>query len=596
MSTKRICWMTLSGLVALSIILSGCGEAPSATQQQTQPVVATEAATAVKAPATEAEATEPPPTEAPATEPPAATGDKIATITFTQGDPESLNPLYAYSWTAECVFDLILLPMWNIDKEGNYVMELAEELPSLENGGVSADGLVITYKLRPEAIWSDGTPLTAQDAVFTYDMTIAEKNTVYSRYPWDTYVESVTALDDRTLQVKLTSPYADWSTSLFVGISRIIPKHILQPVYDAEGTLDNAEWNLLPTVGSGPFNLTEFESASHLIFQANSNYWRGRPKLDEIYMRLVEDRAAQLAALASGESDIGSYIIGSEVPQLTEMGNMEIHTADNGYQVMILENIDPKTAHPAMTDVKVRRAIAETIDRDLINQELYNDLYEIPSSFWYGSVYDNPDLKPYPYDPENAKKLLEEAGWIDSNGDGVREKDGKDLALRYPYASGDETTDTMMVSIQQMLADVGIQLDLFPNTTEVLWASYADNGPEATGQYDLMHWSDGMWYFPSPDTSYFLCDQIPTPEKPDGYNWFGICIPEMDELFKQQAVELDPQKRIEMIHKIGQIMYDQVLIIPLRSDPDVWAANTRLSNIRFSGVDPLMWAFEWDVK
>jgi peptide/nickel transport system substrate-binding protein len=232
------------------------------------------------------------------------------------------------------VFDLNLASLWNIDNDGNYVMDLAEELPTLENGGVSEDGLAITIKLKPDVTWSDGTPLTAGDAVFTYDMIMDEGNSSYSRYPWDTYVESLTAVDDHTLQINLTAPYADWSTSLFVGISRIIPRHVLEPVFQAEGTLDNAEWNRLPTVGSGPFILTAFEPASHIALAANDRYWRGRPHLDEIYMRLLEDRAAQLAALASGESDIGSYITGAELSTINGMGNVDITSSINGYQVV----------------------------------------------------------------------------------------------------------------------------------------------------------------------------------------------------------------------------------------------------------------------
>jgi peptide/nickel transport system substrate-binding protein len=424
---------------------------------------------------------------------------------------------------------------------------------------------------------------------------MSDANTAYSRYPWDTYVESVSAVDEHTLQVKLLEPYADWSTSLFVGLSRVIPEHILKPVFETEGTIDNAEWNRQPTVGNGPFLLVEYAPASHLIFTANDDYWRGRPKLDEIHFRLMEDRAAQLAAMASGESDLGTYIVGSELPEIEKMGGFNIQTANSGLQVVIFENVDPKTAHPAMTDSQVRQALAYAIDRELINQELYNGLYEVPATYWHGSVYDNALLDPVPYYPGKAEELLEAAGWVDANGDGVREKDGRDLALRYAYISGDETTDTMVVTIQQNLADVGIKVDLFPNTQEVLWASYADSGPLAIGDYDLTHWSDGMLYFPSPDTSYFLCDQIPTEDAPDGYNWFGVCVPEMDELFAQAAVELNPDKRIGYFHQIGKIMYDQTLIIPLRSDPDVWAVSVGLKNVKFSGVDPLMWAYEWDL-
>ena len=571
---RKWSWIVLSLLVVGSMALSGCGTPPPAVEQPT------------------AEQPQAAPTSVPRpTEPPAP---KEVTLSLTS-NPESMNPLYASTWYTEVVFDMILLPLWNIDDQGQYHMELAEELPTVANGGVSADGLNITIKFRKDANWSDGTPVTADDAVFTYDMTMSDKNGVFSRYPYDTYVESMTAADPKTLQIKLSSAYADWSTTFFTGISRVIPKHILQPVFDKDGTLDNADWNRTANVVDGPYLLTEFVSDDHLSFAANDGYWRGRPKIDTMFIRVFADRQSQLAALQSNQSDIGSYIVGSEIPALKETGQYEIMTSPNGYIVTIFMNTDPKTAHPAMTDPNVRRALAMAIDRQLIIDKIYNGIYTIPATYWDDTVYDNPDLKPYPYDPEGAKALLDSAGWKVGS-DGVREKNGKKLELRYVYISGDETTDTMIVTFQQMLSDVGVKLDILPNTEEVLWASYTDNGELAHGNYDLTQWSDGMWYFPSPSTSYFLCSEQPSNDYPTGYNWFGICDKSLENLFSVADVEMDPQKRIDYYHQIGKVMYDQTYLIPIRSDPDVWAVSTRLTNVKFSGVDPLMFVYEWDVK
>jgi peptide/nickel transport system substrate-binding protein len=568
MTRKTLWWGLLAVLVVVSLALSACGNAATKAPE------ASPAATAESLPTAE---------------------EKSVMLTLT-GEVESLNPLYASTWYTEVVFDLIHLPLWNIDNNGEYHLELAEELPTLENGGVSGDGLTITIKFRPEAVWSDGEPVTAQDAVFTYNMIMDPGNAVFTQYPYDTYVKSMTALDDKTLEIKLTSPYADWATGFFTGLSRVLPEHILKPVFDKEGTLDNAEWNRTGTVVNGPFLVTDFEAGSSLSFVANDKYWRGRPKLDKFFIRIVEDSAAQLAALAAGDSDIGSYIVGSDVKQLEAMGNQEIMTAASGLISVIFMNVDPKTAHPAMTDPNVRRAIALAINRQLIIDQLYSGIYHIPATYWDDTIYDNLDLKPYPFDPEQSKTLLEDAGWKDANSDGVREKNGRDLELRYVYISGEQATDTMVVTIQQMLADVGIKIDILPNTQEVLWASYADGGLEALGQYDLTHWSDGMWYFPSPDTSYFISSEIPSADYPNGYNWFGIRDAKLDELFPAGAGEINPQKRVKIYQQIGQIMYDQTYIIPIRNDPDVWTVNNRLANVQFSGVDPLMFAYEWDVK
>src|SRR5512140_3641157 len=185
---RKCTWIVLSLLIAASIALTGCGPQPQAPA----------------APTTVA------PTAAPvATQPPEP---KQATLSLTS-NPESMNPLYASTWYTEVVFDMILMPLWNIDDQGQHQMELAEELPTLQNGGVSADGTEITLKLRKDANWSDGTPVTADDVVFTYDMIMSDKNGVFSRYPYDTYVSSITAVDPKTVKIVLSSPYADWSTS-----------------------------------------------------------------------------------------------------------------------------------------------------------------------------------------------------------------------------------------------------------------------------------------------------------------------------------------------------------------------------------------------
>ncbi|MEW5870392.1 MAG: peptide ABC transporter substrate-binding protein [Chloroflexota bacterium] len=582
-------------VVLLSLIFSGCNLDAVPTPEK-PPATATPAA-GLKTPPTQAAGGTPMEVPLPVTETsPTLAPLKAITIAFVGGDPESLNPLYAYSWTAECVLDLTLASLWNIDEAGNYVMELAEVMPSFDNGGLSADGKVITYRLKPEAVWSDGVALTASDAVFTYEMIMDERNTPYSREPWETYVQSVRAVNEHTLQVKLKKAYADWSTSFFVGMERILPRHILEPALVSAGTLDNAAWNSLPEVGSGPFVVAEYVPASHVTLKANPLYWRGRPKLDEVRIRLMEDNTSQLAALASGEVDVGAYIDGFDIFEIEKLENLAIYTAENGYQVTLFLNLDPKTTHPALTDERVRRAIALAIDRQRLVRNLYDGLFPIPVTYWHGSVYENPDLEPYPFDPEQARSLLEEAGWVDSNDDGVREKGKQRLVLRYARLSNEKVSESTLVFIQQMLFAVGIGVRFMPTTAEALWGSYKDGGLLAWGEYDLVYWSDGLWSFPSPDTSYFLCTQIPSSTNPWGYNWFGICDPTLDKLFTQQAVEINPQKRIEIVRQIGKIMYDQTMIIPLYADPDIWAVNTRLSNVRFSGVDPLMYVFEWDLK
>src|SRR5215475_14461426 len=217
MSTKsKKLVLLVTVMITIASMLAACGAPATATQ-----------APATEAPATEAPATEAPATEAPtATEAPAAAAG-TAIITFVQ-QPTTLSPLYQTQWFSLITTQFWNKGLWSFDPDNSPVPEIAAEIPTTENGGMSEDGLTLTIKLRDDVNWSDGEPVTANDFVFTYDMYMADANTVSSRYPYEDYVESVTASDDHTLVVKFKEPFAGWLTSLFNGGA--IPEHVLRPV------------------------------------------------------------------------------------------------------------------------------------------------------------------------------------------------------------------------------------------------------------------------------------------------------------------------------------------------------------------------------
>lgn len=572
MFKKISLYLVFSILITVSLLITACGGT-------TTPLPATQAPS-TSVPTKEVEPTSPTPAE------------KNVTISFLT-EPDTLNPLYETSWFSQMVNLLNQANLWVYDADGNVILDLAAEYPTLDNGGLSADGKIITIKLKNNVQWSDGTPITVDDLIFTYDMVMADGNTV-TRYPWDTYIDSLTKVDSQTLTVKLKEPFVDWAYSFWTK-GAILPKHILEPVFTAAGSLDNAEWNRVQGVSSGPFIVTEWVAGSHIILKANENYWRGRPKLDHIYVRMIADRSTQNAALASGAADIGSYILAEDIPALKELTNVQLETIPAGYSMPLFFNLDPKTANPGMTELAVRQAIIYSLDRKQINDQLNYGMFTIPVTWWNGTVWDNPTLQPLPFDPEKAKSLLEGAGWKDTNGDGIREKVGVDLKLRFQAPQG-SVDSGLAVVIQQMLGDVGIGVEIIPTTMGNLWVDFNNNGPLATGQFDLTTWGDGMWYFPSPEIAYFLCDQIPNKDNPNNINFWHVCDPKLDELFTAQKTELDQTKRIEMFQEIGKIMHDNVYITYLFDTPEIWAVNDRVQNFKLSGGYSLYNSYEWDVS
>jgi peptide/nickel transport system substrate-binding protein len=464
---------------------------------------------------------------------------------------------------------------------------LLKEMPDTSNGGISADGKTLTFKLREDILWSDGEKLTSADFKFTYEMYIAPSNTVATTYPYD-QIASLDTPDDYTVVVGFDEPFAPW-LQLFHGL---IPEHVLRPVFDRDGTLDNAEWNKAPSAGIGPFKFDKWESGSFLRFVRNDNYFGEKAILDEIFVRIVPDDASQVAALKTGDGDMGIFISYPDIPSLEQAG-VTMATVESGYSEGWFISVGEK-AHPAVLDVRVRQALVYAVDREKIARDLLLGKTAPGASLWDNSPYVDPSLKPYPYDPEKAKSLLDEAGWKDSNGDGTRDKDGVELVLRYGTTTREVRQSTQAV-VQQMLADVGIKVNLFNYDSDIFFASYGDQGPSFTGELDIMEWSDAT-QFPDPNFTYFLCSEIPSDESPQGVNAQYLCDEELDALFQQQATQVDTDERIATFHQISKIVYDKVYWVSMWQDPDIWAVGKRLDNVKLSGITPFYQVEAWDIK
>lgn len=282
---SKIKWPALLALLlVLSLALAAC-TGPSGTTE----VQATEEP-AAEEPAVEEPAVEEPAAEEPAAEEPVAEeGDRqIATFIWTQ-EFDTLSPLYTSMWFSTITYSLWNTWAWNFDENLEPIPVLVTEIPSAENSGISEDGRTLTFRLRDDIVWSDGEPITADDFIFTYEMNVAPGNTVSSTYPYD-QVESIEAPDAQTIVVTFTEPFAPWLATL---CHSILPAHVLRPVFEADGTLDEAEWNLAPTVGAGPYRFEEWESGSYARFVKNENWFGPEPEIDEIFFRFVPDDASK---------------------------------------------------------------------------------------------------------------------------------------------------------------------------------------------------------------------------------------------------------------------------------------------------------------
>ena len=515
------------------------------------------------------------------------TGQK-ATFIFTQ-EFDTLSPLYTNMYFSQITQQIWNCWPWDFDDQNQPRPVLIKEMPSTTNGGISADGKIITMKLRDDIVWSDGQPITPDDFIFTWKMYMDPKNTVATTHPYD-LIEKVEGPDAHTVVTTFKEPFAAWMGSMWKGL---LPKHIVQPMYDKDGSLNDADYNRNPTVGCGPFVFDKWESGSYAHFVANQKYWGAKPKISELTIRFVPDDAAQIVALKAGDGLLGTFLAYSDIPDLQKAG-LKVISVKSGYNEGIYFFLDPKKGHPALQDVQVRQAIAYATNRQALNKDLLLGLTQPASTDWDNTPYVNPELKPYPFDPNKAKQLLDAAGWK-VGADGVREKDGVKLELKYGSTTREIRKDTQAV-FQQQLKDVGIKVDLLNFESDVFFNGYDKQGPAATGQLDLFQYSSVSTAFPDPDIAEWLCSQIPTAESPSGTNWSAVCDKDLDKLFQDQASQIDYKTRQQTFYQITKIIYDKVYWLGLWQDPDQWSVSSKLTNVKISGVTPFYSIAEWQVS
>ncbi|HSM58658.1 MAG TPA: peptide ABC transporter substrate-binding protein [Candidatus Sulfomarinibacteraceae bacterium] len=584
MSGKMRKLTLLSLLLVLGLLMVACQSQPAADDGEPD---TTQEEPVVEEPVDEPEEPVVEEPEEPAEDDAGTEGErKVATFIFTQ-EFDSLNPLYTSMWFSTITLQIWNAAGWDFDADLNVVPVLLSEVPSVDNGGISEDGTTITFNLRDDIVWSDGEPITADDFIFTYEMVVDPGNAVTSTYPYD-LVADASAPDDRTVVMEFEEPFAPWQAYFW---RFVLPEHVLGPVYEAEGTLDSADWNLAPTVGAGPYTFAEWESGSFARFVRNDNYYGEAPIIDEIFIRFVPDDASQIAALRNAEGDLGTFIAYSDIPMLEDAG-VEVAAVPSGYAEGWFPYLGDE-GHPALKDVLVRQALAHAFDRFALVNDLLLGETEVAATLWDDTPYVDPSIEPYPYDPDRARELLDEAGWVDSNDDGTRDKDGVELVLLHGTTTREIRQDAQAVA-QQQLADVGVGLDIINYDADIFFAGVAEGGPAATGELDIFQWSDAPFY-PDPDHYYWLCSEIPTEDYQDGGNWQRICDEELDALFRQQASQTDVEERTATFHEITRHMFDEVYWLGVWKDPDIWAFSERLQPGPMSGPSPFYSIAEWDI-
>jgi peptide/nickel transport system substrate-binding protein len=335
-------------------------------------------------------------------------------------EPASLNPLYLEGILSYTIGELGYSYLTNYDSRGSVVPDLAA-VPTLENGGISAGGMRVTYRLRHHLTWQDGAPLTSRDVRFSYRAIMNPSNAISSRYGYD-QVASVETPDAYTAVVILKHPYSPIVSYFFGGDSNypILPAHLLARY----ANLNRVAYDAAP-IGSGPYRLSRWVRGDRLNLEANERYYAGKPAIARIGLRFVRDSSTTIDQLLTGEVDATFFADVSRIATLRTIPNHRVVVTPVPYFYAMPFNV----TDPVVKDPTVRRAFALAIDRHALVDKVSHGLYDADTGMrgLFTWAFD-PRAGNVPYDPQRARALLVRDGWIDGPGE-TRVKRGRRLAV-----------------------------------------------------------------------------------------------------------------------------------------------------------------------
>jgi peptide/nickel transport system substrate-binding protein len=496
-------------------------------------------------------------------------------------DPRTLNPLFLTpdaSSVEQQVARLAFEPFIDLDARGRPVPALLRRIPTRANGDLSADGRTIRYRLRPGVGWSDGQPVTSRDVLFTLRAILDPRNPVRSQEGYD-LIDRATAPDAATVIFHLKRAWAPAVMTYFsYGFSPqfVLPAHVLQ----RESPLARAAFNAAPTVGDGPYRFAWWKRGEELRYIANSRYWRGRPAVPVLRARVVPDPSTNLLLLQSGELE-WNLVAPAQLAVLRGTPAVRFVTVPTA----VVAGLAFNTAHPPLDDLRVRRALAMSVDRGAVSRKITLGIYPVtdmlqPKFSW---AYD-PSVREPRYDPVGADRLLDAAGWPRGS-DGMRRRNGTRFHLAYVQFPESTTGVRVAAAVQAALRERGIDVSIKAVSNAQLFLPHS--GVLASGTFDLAYvpWTMGA----DPDDSSVLACRAPS-------NYMRWCDAQVDGLERAALRATDQRLRKRLYARIGSIVARNVPILYLFNAQYVYAYREKLHGFAPNAFLPTWNAYRWSMR
>jgi peptide/nickel transport system substrate-binding protein len=549
------------------------------------------------APATEEESTE-------------AAGEEGETVIIygLYQEPEILNPFLLTQVAANDVGSLVNEGLLEVDPDGNFVPNLATEVPSLENGLVSEDGLTITYNLQEGVTWSDGEPFTCDDVVFTWEAVTNPTSGAVATTGYD-QMESVTCDGDYRVIVQYSAFYAPFLTRFAAGDS-IMPRHATGDPAD----MPNWDYNWNP-IGTGPFVMEDWIPGDRIVFVRNENY-RGAPdlpKADRVIIRIIPSREVGKALITSGEIDLLWDVTEADTPEFEGNPDVVINsTVSPGTERLVLNLADPtldatddplNNPHPLLGDLRVRQAIQCGIDKQFLVDELLFGATVVGVSElsigWAQCI-----IEQSVYDPEQAMALLEEAGFTDEDGDGIREchgcqyaEEGTPLSFKLQTTSGNQLREETQQLLAEMMAEIGIEFYIENVPSAELFGSWDAGAFRKHGNFDVLMYTSNDGIDPHEQMyGYFHSASMPTAANTGaGFNYSRWVNAEADAELDAADDTPDLEARKAHYQKVCELIDADLPHIYLYDRAEIHLSRSNVEGFVVSTWAPETWnAEQWD--
>ncbi len=492
---------------------------------------------------------------------PATATSRTDTIVVGMTAPQGIfNPLFYTTAYDNYVNQVVFSAMMKVKADGTYENDLAESID------ISEDNLTYTFHIRDDAQFSDGTPVTANDYLFTMKVYMdATYDGPSDPLSWNivgseeynkgtsSEIPGIKVIDDKTVEVTVSEYSAITLPELSIYV---LPEAYYGKDYKQGDVTSVKALNAEP-VGSGPYKLTGYTPGQEVNFEANENYYGGTPKTPKLIYRTTTDNT-NMAMLQSGETDLDNVTVSEDnVEELQGLGFVEMHVLPNlGYGYIGMNN-----ESPLFSDKKVRQALTYGLNRAEVVEAIYGpyaEVINIPESTvsW---AYTEEDINPYEYDPEQAKALLEEAGWVEGS-DGIREKDGKKFKINFSATADNPVIDALIPIMTENYRELGIEL-----VTETLDFNAIMENVKAEN-YEMFFAAWGLT--PDPDSTVYISE--------GAQNNNNYSNPEVDKLMKEGKKELDLEKRKAIYADVYKLLNEDMPAIFLYQRTNMNAINGRL--------------------